>query len=321
VNALAQAVEEYLGWLQSHGYAKTTVAGRAHHLADLVAFLAGRDVTEPVDVSFSALESYQRHLFHHRKADGQPLSFRTQAQRIIPVKAFFAWLASHRYIAFDPAIGLVLPKAEHRLPEATLSAEEIEAVLVGPDVTTALGIRDRAILEVLYSSAIRRAELIALKIWDVDCARGTLFVRQGKGGRDRHVPIGARALLWVARYAELVRPKLLARETDTLFLSASGEPLCADWLSRTARAYIEAGAPGKRGSCHLFRHSVATLMLEGGADIRYVAEMLGHAKLETTQIYTRVSIAKLRAVHAATHPAGNDADAAEIRLLRTKKTS
>jgi integrase/recombinase XerD len=282
----------------------------------LVEFLAALDITEPQAVSFAALESYQRHLFHHKKANGAPLSFRTQAQRIIPVKAFFAWLAGHGRIPLDPAVGLVLPKAEHRLPEATLSAEEAEAVLAGPDVTTHLGVRDRAILEVLYSTAIRRGELIGLRIWDIDYARGTVFVRQGKGARDRHVPIGSRALLWVSRYGDLVRPKLVAKETDVLFLSASGEPLCADWLSRTTKAYIAGGAPGKRGSCHLFRHTCATLMLEGGADIRYVSEMLGHAKLETTALYTRVSIAKLRAVHAATHPAGNNTTGADIRLLQ-----
>lgn len=247
---LAIAAEEYLGWLASHGYAKSTLAGRARHLTDLVDFLSDLDITEPAAVTFSALESYQRHLFHHRKANGAPLSFRTQAQRIIPAKGFFAWLVGQGRIPVDPAAGITLPKAEHRLPGATLSAEEAEAVLQGPDVTTVLGVRDRAILEVLYSTAIRRAELIGLKLWDVDHARGTLFVRQGKGGRDRHVPIGSRALLWVARYGDLVRPRLLARQTDTLFLSANGEAICADWLSRAVHVYIAAGAPGKHGSCH-----------------------------------------------------------------------
>lgn len=251
---LALAAEEYLGWLASHGYVKTTVAGRAHHLRDLIEFLGALDITEPAVVSFAALESYQRHLFHHKKANGAPLSFRTQAQRIIPVKASFAWLLTQGRVRVDPA-------------------------------------------------------------------RGTVFVRQGKGARGRHVPIGARALLWVSRYSDLVRPKLVVKETDVLFLSASGEPICADWLSRTAKAYIAAGAPGKRGSCHLFRHTAATLMLEGGADIRYISEMLGHAKLETTALYTRVSIAKLRAVHAATHPAGNDLAGAEVRLLRPAPSS
>jgi integrase/recombinase XerD len=301
---IGRAAEEYLAWLESHGYAKTTVVSRAHHLADLVEFLESRDITEPSAVTFAALESYQRHLFLHRKANGGPLSFRTQAQRIIPVKGLFSFMVSHGLVPIDPAAGIVLPKAEHRLPEATLSADEADAVIAGPDVTTPLGVRDRAILEVLYSTAIRRAELIALKVWDVDHDRGTLFVRHGKGARDRYVPIGPRALLWVARYCELVRPRLAAADSDTLFLANTGEAICADWLSRTVTAYVRAGAPQKRGSCHLFRHTAATLMLEGGADIRYVAEMLGHAKLETTAIYTRVSIAKLRAVHQATHPTG-----------------
>ncbi len=305
---LEAAAEEYLCDLATHGYAATTVSGRAHHLAGLTAFLKERGIEDPVAVSFAALESYQRHLYCHRKADGTPLGFATQAQRLIAAKGLFAWLCARGVVPLDPAKGIALPKTGHRLPDATLSAEEAEEVLAGPDVTAPLGMRDRAILEVLYSSAIRRAELIALKTFDLDHARGTLFVRQGKGGRDRHVPVGERALRWVSHYEQLVRPHLVRNATDLLFLSFTGEALCPDWLSRTVAAYISAGAPAKHGSCHLFRHSAATLMLEGGADIRYVAEMLGHAKLETTQIYTRVSIAKLRAVHAATHPAGNDHD-------------
>jgi integrase/recombinase XerD len=307
VTPLAAAVAEHLTWLRVHGYATTTVHQREYHLAALVGFLAEVGINTPGEVSFAALESYQRHLYRQRNTrTGGPLSFRTQAQRLIPVKSLFAWLTKHGRIPFDPAAGLVLPKAERRLPEATLSADEAEDVLAGPDVTTPLGLRDRAILEVLYSTAIRRAELIGLQVWDLDHARGTLFVRQGKGGKDRHVPIGARALDWTQRYTDLVRPTQVRHpDAGVLFLSASGAPLCPDWLSRTAAGYISAGAPGKHGSCHLFRHTAATLMLDGGADIRYVGEMLGHAKLETTQIYTRVSIAKLRAVHAACHPAGD----------------
>ncbi|HTR71256.1 MAG TPA: tyrosine-type recombinase/integrase [Mycobacteriales bacterium] len=190
-------------------------------------------------------------------------------------------------------------------------------MLAGPDVTTPLGVRDRAILEVFYSTAIRRSELIALHEHDVDHAGRTVFVRHGKGGKDRHVPIGQRALTWISHYVDLVRPQLARHpDTDVLFLSASGGPLCGDWLSRTVAGYIAAGAPTKRGSCHLFRHTAATLMLDGGADIRYVGEMLGHAKLETTQIYARVSIAKLRAVHAATHPAGDGAPSTDCEHLR-----
>ena len=161
-------------------------------------------------------------------------------------------------------------------------------------------------MEVFYSSAIRRMELINLLVSDIDASRGTLFVRQGKGGRDRHVPIGERALLWVCRYNDEVRPHLApSPDSGTLFLTAYGGSFAPDVLSRQVTAYMKAGAPAKRGSCHMFRHTTATLMLDGGADVRYVAEMLGHQKLETTMIYTRVSLAKLSAVHAACHPAEN----------------
>ena len=299
-----EAISDHLSWLASHGYARTTLAGRRHHLVAMAAFLAEREVIDPARVTPSLLDSYQRHLFHAKKRDGRPLSFRTQAQRLIPVKGLFAWLARMDAIPFDPAVSLVLPKTEHRLPEAVLTVDEAEAVLAGPDTSTTLGIRDRAILEVFYSTAVRRMELIGLRVADIDHARGTVFVRQGKGGRDRHVPIGERARKWVEHHVDEARPALVSPSgSDTLFLSVTGRPIAPDVLSRAVSAYITAGAPTKHGSCHLFRHTAATLMLDAGADVRYVAEMLGHQKLETTMTYTRVSLAKLRDVHAATHPA------------------
>jgi integrase/recombinase XerD len=306
VTRLDEAICDHLVWLGSHGYAEGTLSNRRHHLIGLAGFLAEREITDPACVTPTLLDSYQRYLFHYKKRDGTPLSFRTQAQRLIPIKGFFAWLARSGAIPFDPSASLVLPKTEHRLPEGVLSVEEVEAVLACPDTTTALGVRDRAILEVFYSSAIRRMELIGLRVADVDRARGTLFVRQGKGGRDRHVPIGERARSWVQSYCDEARPAFAPfPDIDTLFLTATGGPYAPDVLSRQVAAYIRAGAPDKHGSCHLFRHTTATLMLDAGADVRYVAEMLGHRKLETTMIYTRVSLAKLREVHAATHPAEN----------------
>ena len=304
MNALDCSIADYLVDLSAHGYATSTVRGRRYHLDELSRFLEARDVTDARQVTPSALESFQRHLFHHKKHDGTALSFRTQAQRLVPVKSFFAYLAKSGVLVYDPALGLTLPKTERRLPEAVLSVEEVEDVLRGPDTTTPLGLRDRAILEVFYSCAIRRMELINLHVNDIDVARGSLFVRQGKGARDRFVPIGERARYWVARYLHEVRPGL---ERDcrqsALFLSSTGRPLVSDVLSRLVGAYIRAGAASKKGSCHLFRHTTATLMLDAGADVRHVAEMLGHQKLETTMQYTRVSMAKLQEVHARCHPA------------------
>lgn len=159
-------------------------------------------------------------------------------------------------------------------------------------------------MEVLYSTGIRRMEVVNLKLHDVVQQLGTVFIHQGKGQKDRVVPIGERALAWVKKYQDHVRPELLIGEDDyTLFLNQYGEQMSMDALSRRVRLYMKAADIDKPGSCHLFRHSMATHILENGADIRYIQELLGHAKLDTTQIYTQVSIKKLKAIHEATHPA------------------
>jgi integrase/recombinase XerD len=222
----------------------------------------------------------------------------------VPVTQFFSWLRREHRIEMNPAADLLMPRPDRKLPEATLSAGEMAKVLAVPDVGTPLGLRDRAVLEVFYSCGLRRSELISLWVKDVDFERGTVFVRSGKGSKDRYVPIGERALFWLRLYLGTVRPRFVTeRSPHHLFLSSVGTPVCADWLCRKVRRCIACAGINKRGSCHLLRHSVATLMLEGGADIRYVAEMLGHARLETTQRYTRVSIDRLRAVHSVSHPA------------------
>ena len=167
-----------------------------------------------------------------------------------------------------------------------------------------IGIRDRAILETLYSTGMRRMELIGLRLYDLDTERGTIMVRQGKGKKDRMVPIGERAVVWCEKYMYDVRPSLAVEPDEgILFLTQSGEPFTPNRLTQLARTYVNAAEVGKKGACHLFRHTMATLMLENGADIRFIQQMLGHADLSTTQIYTRVSIRQLKEIHTATHPA------------------
>jgi integrase/recombinase XerD len=171
-----------------------------------------------------------------------------------------------------------------------------------------LGLRDRAMMEVLYSTGIRRVELSNLELFDIDRERGTLTVRQGKGRKDRVVPIGERALGWIAKYLATARPELVAPpDHPTLFLNDRGEKLGVVYLTHLIGGYVEAAKTGKTGSCHLFRHTMATLMLEGGADVRHIQEILGHVQLSTTSIYTRVSIRHLKAVHDATHPGAKSA--------------
>ena len=304
MTALESDIEEYLLWLGVHNYATTTIECRRRYLAYLARFLAEQGIDASRCVTYEVLKSYQEHLFNYRKTDGEPLNFATQAQRLIPIQQLFSWLRRSGRLTNNPAADLTTPRPDRRLPEATLTATEMAAVLAQPEVTRPLGLRDRAVLEVFYSCGLRRAELIELRVRDVDPDRGTVFVRYGKGGKDRYVPIGQRALFWVSLYTALARTRFDPdQSTDVLFLSSVGTPLCPDWLSRRVRRYLAIAGVDKKGSCHLLRHTVATLMLEGGADIRYVAEMLGHARLETTQRYTRVSIDRLQAVHATCHPA------------------
>lgn len=296
-------VDEFADWMGSHGYSPRTIENRRAMLSYLVDWLAERGVTRPVDVTRPMLESYQRWCFHYRKRDGNPLSFRSQSQRLLAVRAFFKWATRARHLLHNPASEIDLPKVERRLPRPALSQAEAELVLAQPDLGDPAGIRDRTMLEVLYSTGIRRSELAHLAVHDIDTDRATLLVRQGKGRQDRMVPIGARALTWIGKYLTEARPRLVAEPDDgTLFVSADGVGFSPDRLTQIARDYVKASGVPKQGACHLFRHTMATLMLEGGADIRYIQAMLGHAELSTTQIYTQVSIRALQAVHAATHP-------------------
>jgi len=177
-------------------------------------------------------------------------------------------------------------------------------VLACPDVRRRLGLRDRAILETFYSTGIRRLELIRLRLSDLESERGVVLIREGKGRRDRVVPIGARALKWIGKYLEVARPRW-ATPTDSgcLFLTQRGNRIRENRLSEMIRGYIRAAGLGKEGSCHVFRHTMATLLLENGADIRVVQEILGHASLATTALYTHVAISRIKQVHSATHPA------------------
>lgn len=294
----------FLDWSHGAGYTERTCETRENVIRWFIAWCAERGIAKPQEVTRPILERYQRHLYHYRKSNGEPLGYSTQVHRVVPLKSFFKWLARENHILYNPAADLAMPRLPRRLPKHVLTQAEVETVMNQPELATPAGVRDRAILETLYSTGMRRMELVNLKVFDVDTERGSVMIREGKGRKDRFIPVGARACAWLDRYRDDVRPLLVAAGDDaTLFLTDYGEPFIKRRLGDLVRRYVQAANIGKSGSCHLFRHACATHMLENGADIRFIQALLGHADISTTQIYTEVSLTKLKAVHELTHPA------------------
>ncbi len=272
---------EYLEDLRVRQRTPEAVLGQAKSLRTFLRWCDDRELSRPSEVTRPMLERYQRHLFYARKKNGRPLSARTQYAHLNTVQLFFRFLSRGGHLDANPASELELPRLPHKLPLAVLSTDEVELVLSQPNLSTPDGLRDRAMLELLYSTGVRRSELAHLRIFDIDSGRGTVFVRQGKGRKDRVVPIGERALAWALKYLEEGRPKLaVGHDEGVLFLGDAGEGLHVDYLSQLVRHYMKKSGLNKPGACHLFRHSMATAMLDGGADVRFVQEMLGHASLD-----------------------------------------
>jgi integrase/recombinase XerD len=321
-NGLLAFMNRYLDALRLKHYTDATLWNTERYIRDFIEWCDMRSLRTPQEITKPILEAYQRHLYYYRQANGQPLSVYSQRGKLGPLRGWFKWLTKQNYLLYNPASELELPRMARRLPKAILTSDEVDQVMAQVDVTKPIGVRDRAMLEVLYSTGIRRMELQQLSMFDVDVERGTLLVRQGKGKKDRIVPIGERACLWVGRYTHDVRPDYLVDgHENTLFLTRLGEPFNDVWMSRTVAKYVEKANIGKTGACHLFRHTMATLMLENGADIRYIQAMLGHAELSTTEIYTQVSIRALKEVHSRTHPARLSERERLAKLAREKEAA
>lgn len=300
---LGAAVDEFCAYLAARNYSPYTIEHRVSVLKPCIDWFSAQSLRGPCEITPEWIEAYRLRLFNHRKATGGRLAVRTQIARLVAIRAFFRWLARERIIAVDPTAELELPRGERRLPATILSPGEVEAVLALPDPRTPMGLRDRAILETLYVTGMRRLELTRLRTLDVDYARRVILIQRGKGGKDRIVPTGDRMLVWLAAYRDRARPLFVeGEEQTTLFVTPRGKPIPPKKLTARVSAYVSAARLNKRGSCHLFRHAAATHMLENGADIRFIQALLGHECLDTTKIYAHVSIAPLAAVHAATHP-------------------
>ena len=278
------------------GLSPATRASYGRDLARFAAFAASEGVVRPRHVTRALIFDF----LASEKASGR--SATTLARRVAALRAFFRCLCNEQIVPEDPTADLDAPDLWQRLP-VTLSADEVELLLDQPDASTALGLRDRALLELLYASGMRESEIVGLPLPDLHLDEA--FVRiLGKGRKVRVVPIGSRAVEALRNYLETSRPQLAAGApaTDVVFLSHSGRPLTRMTVWRIVVRHIrEAGIEGEI-SPHTLRHSFATHLLAHGADIRSIQEMLGHANIQTTQIYTHVDSDRLLAIHRQFHP-------------------
>jgi integrase/recombinase XerD len=295
---LARAIASFLSHLRvERGLAPATIAS---YRSDLLDFAASREA-----VAWAASEEAATN-YVGRAAKRRGLRATTVRRRVASLRAFYRFCLAEGEVQRDIAARLDLPRRPRQLPE-TLSVAEVERLLDVPDVATAAGARDRALLELLYAAGLRISEALGLDREDLSLDGG--FVRViGKGDRERLVPVGDVALDWLSRYLAEVRPGVLAHSHvapergGPLFLSGQGRRMSRQQAWRVVRDCAARAGLANRVSPHTLRHSFATHLLEGGADLRVVQELLGHASISTTQLYTHLTGERIREVYARAHP-------------------
>ncbi|TGM10675.1 recombinase XerC [Leptospira stimsonii] len=304
------------------GHSQSTLENTHGYLMNFFDWCGLREIRYPNEVTLSLLERYRNQVIGLKnKMNGKELSNNNKYKRLSSVREYFDWLCRKRVLLVNPALDWEIPKyVKRNIPHNVLSVEEAEKILSVPDVKNVFGLRDRAMLEVVYSTGIRRMELGNLHVSDIDFFGKTLLVREGKGKKTRLIPISERALSWVRRYLEKSRFVLLrSADEPHLFLGKSGKKMVHGSITSLFGEFRKLADVKKRQAVHIFRHTTATGMLDNGADIRHVQEMLGHETLNTTQIYTHVAIRKLKEVYDKTHPSIHTPDSTSLVGRVSKK--
>lgn len=298
----------YLEHLKVQSYAPRTIESLEAHVRFFLEYLGKETKAEDLcELGHADLAAYQTWLYfaEGRRGKERPLCLNTQGARLSAVQGFFRYLFKQGVLFHDPAASIEKPKHRTPLPRGILSDAHVLALLKAPDEKTVLGLRDRAILELLYATGIRNEELRSLKLQDVDREAGQVRVT-GKGTKDRVVPLGRIALNWLALYLQEARPRLVSGpDGGLLFLSKNGRRIVGMNLSDVVHKYARKAGLPEAVTPHALRHTCATHLLRAGADIRHIQVLLGHSSLATTQIYTHVDITDLKKVHRAYHPREN----------------
>ncbi|UEX89127.1 site-specific tyrosine recombinase XerD [Staphylococcus ratti] len=293
---MQEVVEEYLRFIQlEKGLSQNTVAAYRRDLNHYLSYLENQKIS---NLDFIDRQSVQQ-WFGVLHDEGR--STKSIARFTSTIRSFHQFALREKYTSKDPTVLIETPKYERKLPDV-LSIEEIDHLLTTPDISKNNGYRDRTMLELLYATGMRVSELINVEIEDVNLIMGFVKVF-GKGNKERIVPLGDTVIDFLNHYIETVRPQLLKQHvTHTLFLNMHGKPLTRQGIWKIIKQTGEKAAIQKRLTPHTLRHSFATHLLENGADLRAVQEMLGHSDISTTQLYTHVSKTQIRKMYQTFHP-------------------
>jgi len=300
-----RCVHYYLLLCEAKGQATDTIRGKKSGLKKFFVWCLTQNIRHIDQVSMDLMDSYMEYLNRYRQVlNNLPLCVAQKHNLLTFVKTFIEKMHAKGLLDANTLQYMELPSKGRALPKALFSESEIKKILSFTLQFGKRGYRDRVIMEVFYATGIRRTELKELDIDDVNLADGLLRVNQGKGGKERIVPISVRACEWIALYLTKIRPSFanIASSGSTLFLANNGKQYKPGKLSEMVGRYVRLSGMKRGGACHLFRHATATIMLDNGAELRHVQEMLGHADISTTQIYTHVSRVKLSEVYNRSHP-------------------
>ncbi|MFA6316664.1 MAG: tyrosine-type recombinase/integrase [Elusimicrobiota bacterium] len=307
----------YLQHMTLRNLSLLTIKQVEQYLRLFIAWLEGQGITSVDLVDREVMECYKAHLTAYRTLRGTQLALMTMRAKLFTIGLWFRFLRRKGRMRYDPMVGLRPPHTVKRLPRGVMTHEEIKKVMAQPDLRSVMGYRDRTIMEVLYSTGVRAAELAALEVADIDFEKRTARIRNGKGSKERYVLLSPPCVRFLERYLEVIRPELAQgirpagnnwlKKYQTggnlLFLSAYGGPMGRTWLTAAIKRYIQkAGIFRPVSPLHGWRHSISTHLMEAGMDIRYVQAMLGHATLAATQIYTHVEKKSLQKKLKHCHP-------------------
>ncbi len=296
---IKQTITAFRQYLKSTGYADKTIELYHWGLDAFESWLNSNGITDLKQINNKTVLKYQANLMNE-----DSLSRESKAIKIRAVKRLFEHLINTHKLLINPTEGVIETTRTHRKIGTVLTIEEMKQLLDQPDITQSMGLRNRAVMELLYATGIRSDELEALAVHHADLTENVLNVRKGKGNKQRVVPMGKTATHFVKAYLKKVRPSDQKKnpEAKNLFLTAKGNPLTAVAIRLFLRQYRLKATIEKRITPHTFRRTCATHMLQQGADIRYISSLLGHMDIRTTQTYTKVLPVEVKETHSRTHP-------------------